>query len=414
MDNLSHSVAGLAAGELLHRSLPEERSSGRVPDSQRMRRRLLLFTCWAASNFPDLDIVLTPLLPAPLGYLLHHRGHTHTLFYAIPQALLLWAIIHLSWPAARQLLRESATARTGFVAALTLGFVLHLLMDFLNSYGIHPFHPFDSRWLYGDMVFILEPFFWIAFGVPVAMMITLRPLRLLLLALLVGAPLFFTTRAFLPWGSFALLLFVAVLTGFLQHRSGACGRFGLATALCLGLAFIGVQGIASGKAERLVTGVLQAEEPAGRVLDVSLTSFPTNPLCWAFVSIQSNAKAGTYSLRRGLLSLAPDILPVAQCPPSLRRGGFPQDATPAIAFQSRELGSLDALRMLKEGNCHLEAWLRFARAPSIGATDASDLRFGEDRKDNFTTLDFAAFRNLECPRHVPQWDFPRGDLLGER
>jgi inner membrane protein len=415
MDNLSHSVTGLAVGELLHRCLPEEANTGNSredrQDSQRIRRRLLLFTCWAASNFPDLDLVLTPLLPAPLGYLLHHRGHTHTVLYAIPQALLLWAIIGLSWPAARKLLRESATARTGFIAALGGGFALHLLMDFLNSYGIHPFHPFDSRWLYGDMVFILEPFFWVVFGVPMAMMVPSIAWRILLLALLAGAPLYFTSKGYLPWGSLALLVLVGMFIGFLQHRAGARGKHGLVTALCLGLAFIGVQGLASGRAERFVTDLLQHGDPANRVLDVSLTSFPTNPLCWAFVSIQSNPGSGTYTLRRGLLSLAPEHLPVEACPASLRRGSFPPDASPAIAFQSGEQGSLDTLRMLKEGNCHLEAWLRFARAPSIGSTDATDLRFDPDRKDNFTTLDFAAFRVAECPRHVPRWDFPRKDLL---
>ena len=52
----------------------------------------MLATCALAGNFPDLDLVLTPLLPAPLGYLLHHRGHTHTVLYAFPQAMLLAAL----------------------------------------------------------------------------------------------------------------------------------------------------------------------------------------------------------------------------------------------------------------------------------------------------------------------------------
>ncbi|WP_141104255.1 metal-dependent hydrolase, partial [Noviherbaspirillum denitrificans] len=200
MDNLSHSVAGLAAGELLHRCLPQEEDAA----NQRTRRRLLLFTAWAASNFPDLDLVLTSVLPAPLGYLMHHRGHTHTLLYAIPQGLLLWGLIVLLWPGARHLLDASAAARKGFLVALAGGLLLHLSMDFLNSYGIHPFHPFDSHWVYGDMVFILEPVFWIAFGVPVAMMAPLA-LRIVFLALLAGAPAYFASKGFLHWGSLAAL-----------------------------------------------------------------------------------------------------------------------------------------------------------------------------------------------------------------
>ena len=407
MDNLSHSVAGLAVGELLHRSLPHEPAE----DRQRTRRRLFLFTCWAASNFPDLDLVLTPLLPAPLGYLLHHRGHTHTLFYAIPQALLLWAIIHLTWPGARRLLRESAPSRTGFIAALSLGLVLHLLMDFLNSYGIHPFHPFDSRWLYGDMVFILEPFFWIVFGVPLAMM-TPPALRILLLALLAGVPLYFATKGFLHWGSIVFLVMTAVVTGVLQARAGKTGRRGLVSAFCLGMAFIAVQGIASGSAARFVTATLQERNASNRVLDVSLTSFPTNPLCWSFVSIESNARVGSYALRRGMLSIAPGVLPLERCPASRWDDRLPDDATPSIAFFSLEQGDLHTLRALKDGNCHFEAWMRFARAPSVGAKEATDLRFGPDPGNNFTTLDFETFRPEPCPKHVPQWKFPRSDLLG--
>ena len=407
MDNLSHSVAGLAVGELLHRSLTQEADNAQ----QRVRRRLLLFTCWAASNFPDLDLVLTPLLPAPLGYLLHHRGHTHTLLYAIPQALLLWGLIMLLWPAARRLLDASAAARKGFAAALAIGLVLHLSMDFLNSYGIHPFHPFDSRWLYGDMVFILEPFFWVLFGVPLAMTAPLV-LRILLLALLAGAPLFFATKGFLHWGSIAALCVAAGVTAVLQYRAGPQGRRGLGAAFGLALAFIAAQAVASWQAGRQVAVALEEKNGATRVRDVALTPFPSNPLCWSFVSIESNARDDKYALRRGILSLAPSLLPTSACPASRWDDALPPDATPSIAFFSLEVADLHTLRALRDGNCHFEAWLRFARAPSVGPKDATDLRFGPERSDNFTRLDFEAFRKVDCPRYVPQWRFPRADLLG--
>ena len=47
------------------------------------------------SGNDDLDLVLTALAPAPLGYLLHHRGHTHTLLYVLPQALTLLAAVNV-------------------------------------------------------------------------------------------------------------------------------------------------------------------------------------------------------------------------------------------------------------------------------------------------------------------------------
>ncbi len=407
MDNLSHSVVGLVVGELVHRSLPQEPDGGR----HRLRRRLLLLSCWFASNFPDLDFFLTPLLPAPLGYLLHHRGHTHTLFYAIPQAILLWAIIWLFWPSARKLLRESASARIGMMLIVTLGFVLHLLMDYLNWYGIHPFHPFDSRWLYGDMVFILEPLFWIAFGVPMAMMVRQPAIRLFLLALLIGAPLFFTIKGYLPWGSFVVLVCIAVALGALQYRAGVGGRSTLLIALSVGIGFVGLQGYASGQARLAVVETLQKRDPASLVLDASVSSFPANPLCWFFVSVERNDGAGSYRLQRGILSLAPDILPVTACPVSLSERPSQKSVTPAIAFLSQQQGSLDTLRELKNENCHFEAWLRFARAPWLRDTEAVDIRFGLEGGKNFTTINFADFKDRPCSQLIPGWDFPRSDLL---
>jgi membrane-bound metal-dependent hydrolase YbcI (DUF457 family) len=54
------------------------------------------------------------------------------------------------------------------VGVAALGLLLHLGMDYLNVYGVHPFHPFDSRWRYGDMIFIVET------RVPPRIFITIR------------------------------------------------------------------------------------------------------------------------------------------------------------------------------------------------------------------------------------------------
>lgn len=406
MDNLSHTVASLVAGEFVHRCLPRETDSAR----QSLRRRLLLVTCALAGNFPDLDLVLTPLLPAPIGYLLHHRGHTHTLLYALPQALLLAALLWLLWPGARRLLRDSRSARRGFGLALAAGFGLHLAMDYLNSYGLHPFHPFDSAWRYGDLVFILEPFFWISLGIPMAMMIGRRWLRIAAVLLLLGPPLHFTIQGYLPWASLAALTLLALLLGAAQRRAGLEGRSGLVLGLAAALAFVAVQDHASALAREAVRRHAHRQDPDSRLLDAALTPFPANPLCWNFVSVESNEAADRYRLRRGLLSLAPEWMPVPACPAGLAERPAQVPVSPAMALLSEEQGSLAALRRLKEENCHFRAWLRFARMPSVGSGSAADLRYA-GRGENFTTLRFAEFSDRSCPRHVPQWDFPRRDLL---
>jgi inner membrane protein len=407
MDNLSHSVVGLATAEFIHRSLPDE------PDTERssLRRRVLWVACWLASNFPDLDIVLTPLLPAPLGYLLHHRGHTHTLLYALPQAVLIGAVIGLCWPSARKLLKDDAVTRKGFVLCLCIGLGLHMLMDYLNSYGIHPFHPYDSRWFFGDLVFILEPLFWVAFGVPIAMMLHNRWLRSGLVALLIGAPLYFTVTGFLSWASFAALIVITLLFMVRQRTIGACGRGSLAVAALIGVGFVAIQGVTSVHVRHRVLQHLNSKDPESRVLDVAMTPFPTNPFCWTFVSIENNQNAGSYRLRRGLASAAPNALPVTRCPPSLSELPSQEKAAAAIALTFEYEGELHTLRSLKAANCHFEAWLRFARAPLLDQHHASDIRFFSRQRENFTTLNLEEFKHRECSRYVPKWDFPRADLL---
>lgn len=408
MDNLSHSVAGLAIGELVARSLAPEAD----PARQRQRRRLLLAAGWAASNFPDLDLLLTPLMPDPLGYLLHHRGHTHTLLYAIAQALLLVALLWALWPSARTVLRDSVHARAGLLIAVGAGFLLHLSMDYLNSYGIHPFHPFDSRWLYGDMVFIIEPLFWIAFGVPLAMMAGPAALRALLLGLLLAAPVFFTYRAFLHWSSAVALAALAITLALLQRRAGPDGRQALFGALGAALVFVMLQGAASVHGKRVVAAHMQQRDAGATVLDAALTAFPTNPFCWSFVSVERNKGAGIFRLRRGFVSLAPDFLPVTACPAGFAIPGHDAQATPALAVKWHAEASLEQLRRLRDNNCHVDAWLRFARAPALGDTEATDVRFGIDPARNFATIRFAQLRAQPCPQRVPAWGYPRADLLG--
>lgn len=411
MDNLSHALAGLAAAELIHRCLPRESTA----DRHSRRRRLMLVTGAAAGNFPDLDIFLTYLLPAPLGYLLHHRGHTHTLLYAIPQAAALAALLLLFWPSARRLVSQSRTAVGGFLMVLATGFLLHLGMDYLNSYGVHPFYPLDTRWLYGDMIFIVEPLFWVALGAPLFMMLRSRWLMLLLSIALVSAIAYFSRAGFLSWTSFALLTAVAAILLVTQYLSDLKGQDGLKSGggLLAGIAvcflYVGIQGMTSAQARQIVAGALEQQTPGTRIMDIAMTPFPAHPFCWMFASIEQ--KDDLYHARRGVLSLLPERLPAADCP-----AGFVQippdlqDDYSQASILTSYRGSVSRLSEFHEESCHLQAWMRFARIPVLSESRAWDLRF-ERGGQNFTEIDLAQAARTECPRGVPQWGKPRNDLL---
>jgi inner membrane protein len=383
---------------------------------------LLTLGC-LASNFPDLDLVLTPLLDPPLGYLLHHRGHTHTLLAAVAEAALLLSMVWLLWPAARRLLRESPGARRGTALAAGIGLLLHIGMDSLNVYGVHPFWPLDPNWYYGDLVFIVEPVFWIGFGVPLAALVRSRPLRWLWLAAIALLPLAAAALGFLHWGSLAGLLALGLLLAWIQQRNderhgetrAERGRMALAAGLAASLAFVGLQAQALQQARAVVAAELQRIDANERVLDVALSAYPANPLCWSFATVARTGDkgAGTIHLRRGMLSVAPGLLPVSHCPVRVA-GPALEDAPPQLAWQAEDRQPLAALRAQAAGNCRVNAWLRFARAPSLADGVATDLRWGEPGGRNFTTISLAEPAGQSCPDRVPDWGYPRADLLWDR
>lgn len=403
MDNLSHSVAGLLAGEILHRSLPAEAGAERG----RIRHRLLLTGCCLASNFPDLDLLYTRVLPPPLGYLLHHRGHTHTIAGALPQALLLW----LLWPAARRLLRESPVARLGLVLALGIGFGLHLAMDYLNSYGLHPFYPFDAHWVYGDLIFILEPVFWTAFGMPMFLLLPKAGLRWTLPALLALALLLFTLHGFLAWQSLLALLGIAALLARMMTRPAPRQLLPLLAAAAIGFGFVAAQAAASHAARQTVEEMMGRRDPGARLVDAALTAFPANPLCWSVVALQAEERDAGYVVSRGVVSVAPQWLPALSCPSAFIDGAALPGASAAMALTRQDRASLARLRQLARDDCHFNAWMRFARMPLLQADRAADARFSSGLRDNFSTIDLDAFAGRECERHVPHWAYPRADLL---
>ena len=92
MENITHSLVGATLAELM---LP--------PTANATQRRLFFIAGIAAANLPDADLVYTRITPPPLGYLLHHRGHTHTIIGCALIAVCLWLLTRLIPPARRRI-----------------------------------------------------------------------------------------------------------------------------------------------------------------------------------------------------------------------------------------------------------------------------------------------------------------------
>jgi inner membrane protein len=104
------------------------------------------WTAVIASNLPDIDIA-AGLYDMP-AYIEYHRGITHAIA-GIP-------ILSLALAAA--MYRFTGNLWRTFVVAL-LAMSTHPALDYLNTYGLRPFLPFDEKWIYGDALFIFDPVF---------------------------------------------------------------------------------------------------------------------------------------------------------------------------------------------------------------------------------------------------------------
>jgi len=168
VENITHSLVGATLAELA------------LPATATPAQRRIFFTAGViAANLPDADLLYTRITAPPLGYLLHHRGHTHTLGGLVAQALLI-GLIALFPP----LRRRIGTSGKRFAVLVGAALLSHLLLDSWNSYGVHPFWPFNNQWFYGDAIYIAEPWLWILLGVAVVMNARSRISRVMVGALL--------------------------------------------------------------------------------------------------------------------------------------------------------------------------------------------------------------------------------------
>lgn len=157
MDPLAHTLVGAALAET-----PLNRQDG--GDGLGERIPLGTATLLLGANLPDLDVVLY-FVGSDLA-LAHRRGWTHGVLAMAALPLLLTAAV-LTWD--RWLRRrrhpDRLPAPLGAILGLAyLSALTHPFLDWLNTYGIRLLMPFDGRWFYGDSLFIIDIWLWLALG----------------------------------------------------------------------------------------------------------------------------------------------------------------------------------------------------------------------------------------------------------
>ena len=150
MDNVCHTLVGAACGEA---------GLGR-------RTRFGHVTLMIAANLPDLDVLVFATSASAIAF---RRGWTHGV---LAQVLLPVALTGVMVLLAR--LRPARAGEQGvragpLLALAYVGVFTHVGLDYLNTYGIRLLMPFDGRWFYGDAVFIIDPWLWLALGLGVCL-----------------------------------------------------------------------------------------------------------------------------------------------------------------------------------------------------------------------------------------------------
>lgn len=432
MENLSHSLIGLVAGESFARCTRsgENAESGRgLP--QTARRSLFVALGVIGGNLPDADLAWSySSSEGRLGYILEHRGYTHSLVGCLVLGALLYvgAECWLRW---RRLV-PSGRDRIQLALAALVSTLLHLGMDSLNSYGVHPLWPFDDRWFYGDAVFIAEPSFWLS-SAPLIFLVRSKPARWLLVLVLVLA---LAATLWMHRGSplsYAVIMVIAA--GLVAVGRWTSPRAAALTSAAAMLSIIGVSVACERIAVSRIDAIAASRFPGVRTLDHVFSATPTQPLCWEVLMLAT--EGDRYTVRDAVLSVAPGLLPVSQCPgvfpqraPSAPRASLrpaPDVRLPPAPPRSRVdapnsasivwLGeySMSRSRLIELVNerCRAAAFMQFSRAPfayeSGSSWFLSDLRFDRGSGFQIELLSEASSCSILVPWVPPRADLLRGD-----
>lgn len=152
MDNLTHSLVGAVLGQM----------------GLKTKTGLAVPTLVIAANLPDIDAACVAYGQMSLAM---RRGITHGPIALVILPILLWAtmIAFDRWQTRRgtRPANRPPIDKTWLLALAYIGCLSHPALDWLNNYGIRLLEPFSHRWFYGDTLFIIDLWIWIALGLAV-------------------------------------------------------------------------------------------------------------------------------------------------------------------------------------------------------------------------------------------------------
>ncbi|MEO7361057.1 MAG: metal-dependent hydrolase [Gemmatimonadaceae bacterium] len=402
MDNVTHALAGCLLAVATVAIV--ERNGIKTP---RNFRAVATTVGIIAAELPDSDLIYAgPRLGmGSLGYLLHHRGHTHTVLFAVIGALLVWL-------AALALSRDSRRApmRIPLLVLALVGTMSHLALDYTNNYGIHPFWPVVNTWYYGDAVFIVEPWLWIV-SIPALYLFYRGRTARAVLALLLGIILVASWAINMVTRDVAIAFSIATLVWFVVLQATTPAR---RVGAAIG-AWVFVELVFMNASLRARDAVRAAVGETYR--DVSLTPLIGNPLCYSAIVVEADST--TYRVTDATVAPFASIRGASTCAGEPRGGTgskklSTRNSTEGIRWGSESQQPLADLINIVRTSCEAAAAMEFIRVPVWQETQADSVQLGDARfgsaNSGFATVT-ASLHPTSCPRFVPGWTSPRADVL---
>ena len=126
------------------------------------RTALATSTLAIANNLPDIDVGVFATSTLAMSF---RRGWTHGVLAQATLPIVLTGAM-LLYDRYRQKASPGDRVNAGQILLLSyIGVLLHVFMDFTNSYGVRLLMPFSDRWFYGDALYIVDPWLYLVLGV---------------------------------------------------------------------------------------------------------------------------------------------------------------------------------------------------------------------------------------------------------
>jgi inner membrane protein len=291
----------------------------------------------------------------------------------------------------------------------------HLLLDWTNSYGVHPFWPANNRWRYGDTVFIIEPWLWVV-SIPTLVAASTRRIARTVLSIILLAGLALAWRVdFVSSGAATALTLGALLFVALARFLGSEARVAVAIAGWVVVTLL--MAAAMHTAREIALGAAREADPTAAMLDVVVSPLPANPICAEVITVE---QAGVmYRAATARVSIAPAVAPAERCGTRQVTGSLiassRRRSTPAVHWDGEWSAPTVELATLARESCVALAAMRFIRVPIWSAVGDStvligDIRYGGGAGNGFTDVRVPRLTS-SCPRWIPPWTPPRADLL---